>query len=521
MTLADYAVIGVYFLAVLALGVMARRTVRSSDDFFLSGRTLPLWITGLAFMSANLGSFELMGFAATAAKYGTFTAQLCWLGSVPAMVFSGLVMVRLFYASGVRSVPEFLFQQFGEKCRAFNAITFAVLTILTSGLSLYGLALVLQAIWGWPLNWSIWISACTVLLYVASGGLRASIYTEVLQFFMMVAGILPLSVMLLSRLGGLSGLLGQLPDHLRYVWKPVLEPSSSAYGEGPASIFIALMIASCAYWSTDFLVVQRAMAAKDIDTAAKTPILAAFPKMLFPVLTVVPGLAALVLIPEQLKTNYNMALPLMFSQFYPPGLLGLGVVALLSSFMAGMAGNVTAFNTVWTYDIYKNYVAPSRPDEHYLRVGRLVTAAGILISVATAYSARSFPSLFDYWALLSGIFVGAPFGTFLLGAFTRGIPDTAAFAGMAVGVVTSIAHYYGYRWGLIHYGSGLAMDFWGAAFGVFANIGVAAALTRSRGGRIRLRPGPFPRGTASGWRRPEVLAAAALALMVALNSWFH
>ena len=473
-------------------------------------------------MAANLGSFELMGFAATAAKYGMFTAQLYWLGSVPAMIFSGLIMVRLIYASGARSVPGFLYLRFGERCRALNAITFAFLTIFTSGLSLYGLAIVLHVLWGWQLDLCIWASACTVLLYVTSGGLRASIYTEVLQFFMMVAGILPLSVMLLRQFGGLSGMLVQLPDHLRHVWKPVLQPASSTYGEGLASIFVGLMIASFAYWSTDFLVIQRAMAAKDMDTAAKTPLLAAFPKMLFPILTVVPGLAALLVIPAELEKSYNMALPLMFVKYYPGGLLGLGVTALLASFMSGMAGNITAFNTVWTYDIYRNYLARDRADHHYLRVGRLVTVAGILISVATAYSAQAFPNIFDYWALLSGIFVGAPFGTFLLGAFTRGVGGTAAFYGMLAGIATSIGHYYAYRWGYLHYGSDLAMDFWCAAHGVGANIGTALGITWLKRGSVQLHIEPvFGSGERRWIRRPEAMAAAAVVLMAALNFWFR
>lgn len=281
------------------------------------------------------------------------------------------------------------------------------------------------------------------------------------------------------------------------------------------------MIASFAYWSTDFLVIQRAMAAKDIDTAAKTPLLAAFPKMLFPILTVVPGLAALLIIPTELEKSYNMALPLLLVKYYPAGLLGLGVTALLSSFMAGMAGNVTAFNAVWTYDIYQNYLAPRRPDRHYLNVGRVVTVVGILIAVATAYSAQAFPNIFDYWALLSGIFVGAPFATFLLAAFTRGIGDTAAFCGMLAGIGTSVGHYYAYRWGHLHYGSDLAMDFWGAAYGVFANLSLALALTWLKREAVMLHIEPVFGSTAGRWiHRPEALAVAAAVLMAALNIWF-
>ena len=282
----DYAVLVVYFAVVLYIGLRTRRSVHTSDDFFLSGRSLPAWITGLAFMAANLGSFELMGLAANGAKYGMFTNQLYWIGSVPAMIFAGLVMVRFFYASKVRSVPEFLRLRFDEKCRALNAISFAFLTIFTSGLSLYGLAIVFHALFGWQLDLCIWISAGTVLFYVMSGGLRASIYTEVLQFFLMVGGILPLSVMALRSVGGLSGLLHRVPENMAHTWLPVLHPEGTPFGSGLTVIFTGLMVASFAYWSTDFLVIQRALAAKDLDAAQKTPLIATFPKMFFPILTV-------------------------------------------------------------------------------------------------------------------------------------------------------------------------------------------------------------------------------------------
>lgn len=515
----DYSVIGAYFCLVVYIGAKARRHVRTSEDFFLSGRNLPLWMTSIAFMAANLGSFELMGFAANAVKYGMFTSQLYWFGSVPAMIFAGLVMVPAFYAAKVRSVPEFLRVRFDEKCRALNAVAFSFLTIFTSGLSLYGLAVVFHVLFRWNLDLCIGVSASTVLLYVMSGGLRASIYTEILQFFLMVAGIFPLTFLVLRQYGGVHGLLARTPESMRHIWKPVLEPSTGAWGEGLFPLIVGLGLASSAYWSTDFLVIQRALAAKDIDTARKTPLYATFPKMFFPILTVVPGLAALIAIPHKIEGNYNLTLPLMFLEYYPAGLLGLGVTALLASFMAGMAGNVTAFNAVWTYDIYQAYFAPNRPDKHYLWVGRAVTVIGILISVMTAYSAAAFPNIFDYWALLSVIFVGAPFGTFVLGAFTSGIGGTAAFSGMLGGIGATLAHYYASKWGYLHYGSALAMDFNGAAYGFFANVGLAVMLTWARGGRIKRRPAPWKTETGPvPWHaRPGTIALAALALMVVLN----
>ncbi|HWB95345.1 MAG TPA: sodium/solute symporter [Bryobacteraceae bacterium] len=525
MTSLDYAVLAAYFLVVIAIGLRTRRSVHTSDDFFLSGRSLPSWITGLAFMAANLGSFELMGFAANGAKYGMFTNQLYWIGSVPAMIFAGLVMVRFFYNAKIRSVPEFLRLRFDEKCRGLNAISFAFLTIFTSGLSLYGLAIVFHALFGWSIDLCIWLSGGTVLFYVMSGGLRASIYTEVLQFFLMVLGILPLSVMALRSVGGLSRLLSRLPDTMTHTWVPVLHPEGTPYGAGLGSIFIGLMVASFAYWSTDFLVIQRALAAKDLDAAQKTPLIATFPKMFFPILTVVPGLIALLVIPHQIQGNFNMTLPLMFLHYYPAGLLGVGITALLSSFMSGMAGNVTAFNTVWTYDLYQNYIAPHRSDHHYLIVGRVVTIVGIVISIATAYSARAFPNIFDYWALLSGIFVGAPFGTFVLGVFTARVRGTAAFCGMLTGIFSDIAHYFLYEAGYLHYGSVLAMDFTGAAVGFFANIGTALLITMVQGPTPITSPAHWWKASAfvaarPWYRTPEALACLSFAVMVVLNLIF-
>src|SRR3984957_4146469 len=525
MGIFDYAILAVYFLIVVYIGVRTRRSVHTSDDFFLSGRSLPAWITGLAFMAANLGSFELMGFAANGAKYGMFTNQLYWLGSVPAMIFASLVMVRVFHRAGVRSVPEFLRMRFDEKCRGLNAMSFAFLTIFTSGLSLYGLAIVFHALFHWSLNLCIWISAGTVLFYVMSGGLRASIYTEVLQFFLMVLGILPLSIMVLSSLGGLHGMLAHLPENMGHTWLPVLHPEESSYGGGLFSILVGMGVASFAYWSTDFLVIQRALAARDLDAAQKTPLIATFPKMLFPVLTVVPGLAALLVIPHQIQGNYSMVLPLMFLHYYPAGLLGVGITALLSSFMSGMAGNVTAFNTVWTYDVYQNYIAPGRPDKHYLKVGRIVTVAGIFISIATAYSARAFPNIFDYWALFSAIFVGAPFATFVLGAFTRRVDGTAAFAGMLTGILATIGNFVLYHYGYVHYGSDLAMDFDGAAVGFFANVLVAWLFTISRSPAATKAVVDWMHSDVAAKRQPwfltpPAIAVLAVAMVVALNVIF-
>lgn len=521
----DYAVIAAYFGVVIYIGLRARRSIHNSEDFFLSGRSLSAFTTSFAFVAANMGSFELMGASATAAKYGMFAAQLSWIGCVPAMIFSGLVMARFFYGSRARSVPEYLRMRFDEKTRTLNAINFAFLTIFTSGLSLYGLAIVFHALFNWPIDFSIWISAGTVLAYVYLGGLRASIYTEVLQFFLIVAGTLPLSIIIVHHFGGISNLLHQLPENMAHAWTPVFHPQGTAYGEGLFSVVICLGVSSFAYWSTDFLVVQRILAAKNLDSAQKTPLFASFPRMLLPLLTVLPGLAALVLIPHELQGHFNMTIPLMFIHYYPAGLLGIGVAALLASFMSGMAGNVTAFNTVWTYDLYQTYLAPNRSDRHYVIVGRVMTVVGIFISIVAAYTARGFPDIFDYWALISTIFVAAPFATFVLGVFTRRVGGNAAFVGMLAGILATVGHYVLFRLGYVHYGSDLAMDFYGGFYGFSVNLVVTLLITWfERASRPQKLPGlvywdtprPDQRSTPF-YRRPAAWAIASALLVIALD----
>ena len=320
MHLADYLILGGYFAVVLYIGIRLKDKIHTGEDFFLSGRSLPAWITGISYMAANLGSLELMGFVANGAKYGMFTNQLYWIGSIPAMVFAGLVMTPFFYRSKVKSVPEYLRLRYDEKTRTLNAVGFAILTVLTSGINLYGLAIVFKVLFNWPINISIFIAAGTVLFYVSWGGLRASIFNEVLQFFLIVIGLFPLSIFALKKVGGGAGLAHHLPANMLHAWLPVFHPAGTPYGGGIFSVIVGLgFVVSFAYWSTDFLVMQRAFAARDVESAEKTPLIAAFAKALFPFFTVVPGLAALVLIPKQIHGNYNLTLPLMLVRFYPTG----------------------------------------------------------------------------------------------------------------------------------------------------------------------------------------------------------
>jgi SSS family solute:Na+ symporter len=459
-----------------------------------------------------------------------FTNQLYWIGSVPAMIFAGLVMTPFFYRNKVKSVPEYLRMRYDERTRTLNAAGFAMLTVLTSGINLYGLAIVFKVLFNWPLNISIFVAAGTVLLYVTWGGLRATIFNEVIQFFLIVVGLFPLSIMALRAVGGRAGLAAHLPENMLHTWRPVFHPAGTPYGGGLFSVIVPLgFVVSFAYWSTDFLVMQRAFAARDLESAQKTPLIAAFAKALFPFFTVVPGIAALVLIPELIKGNYNLTLPLMLVRFYPPGLLGLGLTALVASFMSGMAGNVTAFNTVWTYDLYQTYIAPGKPDRHYLYVGRLTTVVGVAISIGTAYLALRFENMFDYWALLSSIFIATSFATFFLGVFTKRVTSTGAFYGMLAGFATAITHYVLYTRGIIQYSSAMEMDFYDGTWGFFVNASVAMLVSQFgcrksdhelQGLVFWLRDKVAVRK--EGWAlRPASLAVAVAVLTITLNIIFR
>jgi solute:Na+ symporter, SSS family len=440
----DYLILIVYFLFVLGIGWALRRYMKTSTDFFLSGRAIPAWICGLAFLSANLGAQEVIGMAASGAKYGIMTSHFYWVGAIPAMVFVGIFMMPFYYGSKARSVPEYLKLRFDEKTRAFNAVSFAVMTVFSSGISMHALAKLLEQILGFDYNLCIAVSALIVLAYIVLGGLTSAIYNEVLQFFMIVFGFVPLVWIGLQSVGGWDALVAKLDA----VATSATNPAGRAFAEGAWTHSWANMTSSSAnpmgvewfgmamglgfvlsfgYWCTDFLVVQRAMAADSMSAARRTPLIAAVPKMLFPALVILPGMIAIALhheigsfLPLDEKTgttDYNMAIPAMLAKFCPSGLLGIGITALMASFMSGMAGNVTAFNTVWTYDLYQSYVRPGQPDRHYLRMGHIITVVGILISVACAYMARRYDNIMDMLQLVFG-FVNAPlFATFLLGMF--------------------------------------------------------------------------------------------------------
>ncbi len=452
----DYSILLIYFIFVIGIGAALKRYMKGSSEFFLSGRSIPAWVTGLAFLSANLGAQEVIGMAASGAKYGIMTSHFYWVGAIPAMVFLAIFMMPFYYGSKARSVPEYLKLRFDEKTRAFNAVSFAVMTVFSSGISLHALAKLMGTLVGWGYWPCIWISAAIVLVYIFLGGLTSAIYNEVLQFFMIVLGFAPLVYLGLRDAGGWAALKEKLvpvAEASNYAagtwtesWRHMGGPLANPMGVNWFEMVMGLgFVLSFGYWCTDFLVVQRAMAADSMSAARRTPLIAAVPKMLFPLLVILPGMIAIALhfhsnghflpIREDGRPDYDMVIPTMLSHYFPSGLLGLGFTALMASFMSGMAGNVTAFNTVWTYDIYQSYIAPKKTDAHYLLVGRLATVFGVLISICTAYMATRFNNIMDMLQLVFS-FVNAPlFATFLLGMFWARTTGHGAFWGLASGTV--------------------------------------------------------------------------------------
>lgn len=451
LQVADYVIICIYFLFVIGVGFLIKKRIRSSNDFLSSGRNIPLWITSLAFISANLGAQEVIGMVASGAKYGIMTVHFYWVGAIFAMVFLGVFMMPFYYGSRARSVPEYLSLRFDEKTRGFNAISFAVMTVFSSGISLYALAKMLEVILHWDFDVSIWVAAGIVMVYTFLGGLTSAVYNEVLQFFLIVLGLSPLVAVALHDAGGWENVKQQLEPNMTHAWKYMGDPDANPMGLHFMSLIFGLgFVMSFGYWCTDFLVVQRAMIARNMNDAQRTPIVAAVPKMLMPLIVVLPGVIAIAMIQPALadkgfripaeangQLNYTMTLPALIAHYYPSGLLGVGITALMASFMSGMAGNVTAFNAVFTFDIYQAYFVKKRSDKHYLIVGKFITVAGILISIATAYIAKGFNNINDFLQLVFGFVNGPLFATFLLGMFWKRTTGHGAFWGLLLGTVAA------------------------------------------------------------------------------------
>ncbi|MBC7851321.1 MAG: sodium:solute symporter family protein [Chitinophagaceae bacterium] len=444
---ADYLIIGVYFLFVIGVGFIIKRKIKSSNDFLASSRSIPLWITSLAFISANLGAQEVIGMVASGAKYGIMTVHFYWVGAIFAMVFLGVFMMPFYYGSRARSVPEYLRLRFDEKTRGLNAISFAVMTVFSSGISLYALAKMLEIILKWDFDISIWVAAGIVMIYTFVGGLTSAVYNEVLQFFLIVLGFSPLVIIALQDSGGWENVKAQLEPNMTHAWKYMGDTQSNPMGLHFMSLIFGLgFVMSFGYWCTDFLVVQRAMIARNMRDAQMTPIIAAIPKMFMPLIVVLPGIIAIALMQPALASkgysipvdakgqlDYTMTLPSLIAHYYPSGLLGIGITALMASFMSGMAGNVTAFNAVFTYDIYQPYFVKNKSDNHYLVVGKIITVVGILLSIMTAYIAQGFNNINDFLQLVFGFVNGPLFATFLLGMFWKRTTGHGAFWGLLAG----------------------------------------------------------------------------------------
>lgn len=517
----------------LAIGFSLKKQMVSSEDFFLSGRSIPGWITGLAFLSANLGAIEVMGMAGNGAEYGIMTAHFYWVGAIPAMVFLAIFMMPFYYGSRIKSVPEYLKLRFNEPTRALNAISFAIMTVLMSGINMYAMAIVFKLLLGWDMTASIWVSAAVVLSYTALGGLTSSIYNEVLQFFLIVFGFLPLSVIGIVNIGGWSGLSSRLPNGFTHLWTHTAS-SANPMGIDWLGIVSGLgFVLSFGYWCTDFLVIQRALAAEDLRAAQRTPLIAAFPKVLFPAITVLPGMIALGFFPDlghstSPNMRYDMALPLMLGKFYPSGMLGLGLTAMLASFMSGMAGNITAFNTVFTYDIYKNYFANDKSDDHYIFMGRLATAVGILVSIATAYFVMNAKSIMDYMQSIFSFFNAPVFATFLLGMFWKRATPTGGFIGLVCGVVAAAVQFYMTESHMLTYSSAMAANFWRAsiAWVVCFVVTILVSFVTKPKPEEELQGlvwgmGPVEDSVAVQWyKRPAVLAVIVSVATLAFNLLF-
>ena len=449
----DVVIIAFYFALVLAIGWYLKGQSGTGEDFFMAGREMTAWIAGLSFLSANLGSLELMGWAAAAYQYGILATHWYWIGAIPAMLFLALVMMPFYYISKTHSVPGYLKLRFGENARTLSSVSFAFMTVLMSGINMYSMALVMKVVLGWDINFSIWVSSVTVAIYVALGGLRSAIFNEVLQFILIWAGALVIPVMGLIEAGGWSNLKAQIAvrasSEYTHLWSTLGSFKDNPMGIHWTGIVLGLgFVISFGYWTTDFLVVQRVLSAKDLRAAKMAPIIGAAFKMFVPFIVILPGLLALAVLPQKLVGegaavaagghSYNEVLPLMLARYAGPGLLGLGITALIAGFMSGMAGNVSAFTTVWTYDIYRALINKNASDEHYVKMGRWTTIIGVLISVGTAYLVMSFLSIMDYVQALFSFFIAPLFGTVVLGMLWKRASPKGGFWGLLAGTLSSI-----------------------------------------------------------------------------------
>jgi SSS family solute:Na+ symporter len=543
----DWVIIAVYFIIVVGIGVVARRSVVTSEDFFLAGRALPAWITGLAFISANLGAIEVLGMAANGAQYGTSTVHFYWIGAVPAMVFLGVVMMPFYYSSRVHSVPEYMRRRFNSSSHLLNGLSFALAQVLTAGVNLYALAVVIEALIGWPQWLAIIVSAALVLAYITLGGLSGAVYNEVLQFFVIIAGLIPIVVVGLYRAGGWSGVQEKVNNPAFFsTWGGTqVGHWTNPLGDWIGIVFGLGFALSFGYWTTNFAEVQRALAAKDLSSAQRTPLIGAFPKIFIPALTIVPGLIALALIPsfKQPGANYNYAIPNLMRILLPTGVLGIALTGLLAAFMAGMAANVSGFNTVFTYDVWRAYVVRGREDGYYLAVGRVVTVIGVIAGIGAAFYASRFTNIMNYIQSLFSYFNAPLFAVFILALYWRRASPWAGVWGQLAGIAAAFAfHYIGPNINYFHAGqtaSGTVnlqmVNFYGAIAAVVLAWLVMVIVTSFTPAKpeqelLGLVAGlPDPHGpdveaakqVQVWWKRPVVLGAIALGMTLILSLIFR
>jgi SSS family solute:Na+ symporter len=548
----DWVIIIIYFAFVLGIGIYLRRYTKSQEDFFLAGRKNSSWVAGLAFLSANLGALELLGMTGNTFKYGMYVAHFYWIGAIPAMLFLGIYMMPFYYSSKINSIPGYLKLRFDEKTRVLNGISFAIMTLLVSGINLYAMALVLHTFLGWNWDYSMWASAITVAGYVTLSGLMSAIFTEIVQFFLIWFGLFLVSILGIIEIGSISEIMARINTYSAQVsfttlWSSSSDPMQNGMFVHWGGIVLGLgFVLSFGYWTTDFLVVQRAFSAKDLRSARMTPILASFFKMALPFIVILAGLIAIALsidpksgfklLHDGGQANYDSALPLLIARYYPPGLVGLGVTALLAGFMAGQAGNISAFNTVWTYDIYKSVLNKKASDANLLWMGRASTIVGVILSLVTAYWAKGFPSIMDYMQAIFS-WVNAPlFATMLLGMFIWWITPNGAFWGLVVGMLSSFLMYLAvkFHWfaesiiTMSSVQSDMAANFWRAwwAWLICAVVTVAVSLCTKK--KLKEELVGLVKGLTKEKhdqdipfiKRPEFYAIISLIVFILLNIWF-
>ncbi|MFE2095505.1 MULTISPECIES: sodium:solute symporter family protein [unclassified Streptomyces] len=534
----DYAILAIYFVVVLGIGFAARHSVKTSLDFFLSGRSLPAWITGLAFVSANLAATEILGMAANSAQYGAYTVHWYWIGAIPAMVFLGLVMMPFYYGSKVRSVPEFLLLRFDRGAHLLSSILFAFAAVLIAGVNLYALAIVVEALLGWPQWVAIVVAGAFVLAYITLGGLSSAIYNEVLQFFVILAALIPITVLGLKKVGGWSGLTDKLTvthgHNFTTAWGGTGIGSANPLGANWLTIVLGLgFVLSFGYWTTNFAEVQRALSAKNLSASQRTPLIAAYPKIFIVFLVMIPGLVAAAIVPRfgtpASGYQYNDAIPFLMQELLPNGVLGIAVTGLLAAFMAGMAANVSSFNTVFTNDIWGRYVVRGREDSYYVRFGRLITAIGVVASIGTAFLASSFSNIMAYLQTLFSFFNVPMFVVFIVGMFWKRASAKSGFWGLLAGTVTAMVNYFVfYKKGIISIPTDQGANFVSAIAGFVAGavvMFVVSLFTRPKpahelqglvyGTRSPGMAEPPAAGDDAWYRKPALLGWGAIVLAAA------